>query len=185
MTDDIFAIFPTITLDNDFFLRRISIEEDSLNFFNYINHSKVAEYLSVDDLPNSPETAKVELGYWNHLFDRKSCFYWAIATREDNKIIGTCGFNYWNKSQKRTEVSYDLDHNYWGRGITTKALKAISDFSINDMKVQRIQATVAIDNISSIRVLEKTGFKREGLIEKYGFLKEAARDFYMYAKLAI
>ncbi len=182
MTDDIFSRFPVIKLDDDFFLRRIAVDSDYLDFFDYINKPEVAAYLSADDLPKSSDTARVELGYWNQLFDRKSCIYWAIATRDSNKLIGTCGFNYWNKGRKRTEISYDLNHSYWGKGITTKAVQAIVDFALKNMNVQRVQATVAIDNMPSIKVLEKNGFKREGVMEKYGFLKDEARDFYMYAK---
>lgn len=182
MSDDIFIIFPVMLLDEHYFLRRISVEDDALDFFNFVRKKEVAAYLSADDIPSSPETAKIELGYWNQLFDRKTCVYWAIATRKDNRIIGTCGFNYWNKGQKRTEISYDLNYDYWGKGIATKAVDAITKFALESMRVQRVQATVAIDNIPSIKVLEKNGFKREGLMEKYGFLEERARDFYMYSK---
>ena len=49
------------------------------------------------------------------------------------------------------------------------------------MKLTRIQATVAIDNIPSIKMLEKVGFNQESLLQKYGVLHGVAKDFYMYA----
>lgn len=182
MDEDVFMIFPVIRLDENYFLRRISVDNDAIEFFNFIRKKEVAAYLSEDDIPSSPETARIELGYWNQLFDRKACIYWAIATIKDNIIIGTCGFNYWNKGQRRAEISYDLNYDYWGRGIATKSVAAITNFALSSMKVQRVQATVAVDNTSSIKVLEKNGFKREGFMEKYGFLGGKARDFYMYSK---
>lgn len=179
--DNIFEHFPVIDL-GDIILRQISIDNDYVNFFNYITHPEVTKYLSNDDIPSDLENAKVELSYWSRLFDFHSGFYWAIALKDSNKILGTCGFNHWNRSQWRAEISYDLDYNYWGNGIMTKAIEAITNFGLQTMKVQRIQATVATDNLPSIRVLEKAGFTRESLLCKYGVLQGESRDFYMYVK---
>lgn len=178
--NDVFEFFPVINL-GDIILRKISIEDDYINYFNYITSPKVTKYLSNDDIPDNVEKAKIELEYWGKLFDYRHSFYWAITIKETNKIIGTCGFNYWNKTHNRAEISYDLDYNYWGKGIMTNAIRTISNFCIDVMKAQRIQATVAIDNMPSIRVLEKSGYIKEGLLKKYGVLQQEAKDFYMYA----
>ncbi len=182
LQDKIFEQFPIIALD-EIILRKISTDEDYEDFFNYITTPQVAKYLSSEDLPSDLESAKYELGYWAKLFDYRHSFYWAIILKGSNKIIGTCGFNNWNKGQRRCEISYDLDPQYWGQGIMTKAIAAIADFGFNAMQVQRVQATVALDNIPSIRVLEKVGFTREALLKSYGVLQGEVRDFYMYAKL--
>lgn len=179
--DNIFDNFPVIELDN-IRLRKISPEEDYQKFFQYVNSPMVAKYLSMDDLPKDLEGAKKELYYWSHIFDYRHSFYWAIALKNSNEIIGTCGFNYWNRSQGRAEISYDLDYNHWNKGITTKAIKAITNFGLHTMQVKRIQATVALDNNASMRVLEKAGFSQESILRKYGILQEESRDFYMYAK---
>ena len=147
-----------------------------------MTHPGVSDYLSDDDTPKDLNDAKNELSYWANLFIYRNSFYWAIADNETNQIIGTCGFHNWGKSHKRAEISYDLDYNYWNKGITTKAIKAIIAFGFKVMKIQRLQAVVAIDNIPSIRVLEKTGFVRESVLEKYGILKGVTKDFYMYAQ---
>lgn len=177
---DIFEYFPVIDL-GDIILRKISIENDHLHYFNYITSPQVTKYLSNDDIPENLEKAQIELGYWGKLFDYRHSFYWAITDKKTNKIIGTCGFNYWNKTHNRAEISYDLDYNYWGKGIMTKAIKSISNFCLDTMNVQRIQATVAIDNIPSIKVLEKSGYTKEGILKKYGVLQQEVKDFYMYA----
>jgi [ribosomal protein S5]-alanine N-acetyltransferase len=177
----IFDIFPFIDLKQHI-LRRIDIENDYKDFYNYITHPLVTKYLSQDDVPTNVDSAKYELGYWDKMFDRKVSIYWAIALKADNRIIGTAGFNFWNQTQRRAELSYDLDPNFWNQGITTNAIEALSKFALEDMNVQRIQATVALDNYGSIRVLEKNGFKREGILDKYGYLNGEMVDFYMYSK---
>ena len=57
------------------------------------------------------------------------------------------------------------------------------DFAFEKMYVKRIQATVAVHNLASIRVLEKSGFNLEGLMVNYGVLKGESKDFYMYGKI--
>jgi ribosomal-protein-alanine N-acetyltransferase len=177
---DIFDHFPIITLD-EIILRKISLEQDYADYFNYITSPHVTKYLPNDDIPDSLERAKIELNYWSRLFEYRSSFYWAIAKKDTNQIIGTCGFNYWNKTHKRAEISYDLDYNHWGKGIMTKAVKAISDFAFDSMGVIRIQATVALDNQPSIRVLEKVSYIRECKMSKYGILQGQPKDFYLYS----
>ena len=178
--DNLFDNFPIIQLDQ-IVLRKIIAHDDYQHYFDYMTHPEVAAYLSKEDLPISPENAVVELNYWASLFDRQACFYWAIALQDSNQIIGTCGFNNWSKDQLRGEVSYDLDHNYWGKGFMTQALRAMTNFGLENMKLQRIQATVAIDNVPSIKILEKIGFNRESLLKRYGILNGESKDFYMYA----
>ena len=176
----IFDNFPVIQLDG-IVLRKISLEDDNENFFHYITKPQVTAYLSADDVPTDLDSSRLELGYWARLFEYRNSFYWTIAEEKSNKMIGTCGFNHWNKGQRRTEISYDLNYDYWGKGIMTQAIKAIVDFASNEMKVQRIQGTVELDNMPSIRVLEKAGFTRESILKQYGVLNGQVRDFYMYA----
>lgn len=178
----IFSNFPVIDL-GEIILRNIATDSDYNNYLNYLTAPQVSKYLAEGDIPTNSEAAKIELNYWARLFDVRVGFYWGIALKHSNELIGTCGFNYWNRDHKRAEISYDLNYNFWGKGIMTRSVEAISNFGLKTMEVQRIQATVACDNIPSIRVLEKTGFTRESLLKNFGILQNEPKDFYMYVKL--
>ena len=52
----------------------------------------------------------------------------------------------------------------------TEALEAIIDFAFFQMNILRIEAIVNVDNISSIRLLERLGFQKEGLPKDYNFM---------------
>jgi RimJ/RimL family protein N-acetyltransferase len=71
----------------------------------------------------------------------------------------------------KPEVSYWIDRKHWGKGIATKAL---SEFLL-EVKTRPIYARAAKDNVGSVRVLEKCGFKLVRVLEKCGF-KLAAQD---------
>ena len=174
--------FPEFEFD-DFTLREVQIE-DGEEFFRYLNDPKVSKYVATSDIPTSIESARNEMAYWRNLYYAGASIYWAIADKATNKLIGTGGFNYWNKQYKRIEISYDIAPPYWNRGIATRTVDAITTFGINTLGAQRVQATVVKDNVRSIKVLEKCGYKREGLLCKYTILHGKSKDSYMYAKLS-
>ncbi|GGB42977.1 GNAT family N-acetyltransferase [Fictibacillus barbaricus] len=68
------------------------------------------------------------------------------------------------------EVSYWIGKEYWGQGIATKAL---SEF-LNYIKIRPLFARAAKDNIASIRVLEKCGFRI--ISEDKGFSNARGKD---------
>lgn len=70
------------------------------------------------------------------------------------------------------EIAYHLSSEYWGMGFATEAVKEVTRFGFDELKLHRIQAMVMPDNISSIKVLKKVGFSEEGTLKKYLFGKE-------------
>lgn len=165
----------------DFYLREIIPNLDAENFLKYINHNEVKKFISKDDLPTNLAKAEAELQYWANLFIYRRSFFWAIADKKTEDIIGTVGFNSYSVSNKRAEISYDLDYQYWGKGIMQKSLQLIIDFAFKKLNIKRIQATVAYNNQRSIRLLEKQDFVREGLLAKYAVLDDESVDYYIYA----
>jgi ribosomal-protein-alanine N-acetyltransferase len=178
----IYDKFPVLEVSDKIILRELE-DSDIDNFYHYITDPMVKKYICEEDVPKNLAQAKTELNYWRSLFQNKRSIYWGIAKRKNNELIGTCGFNIWSLSHKRVEISYDLARKDWGQGIMTKSLRAICDFAIVTMKVQRIQATVALDNARSIKLLNELGFQREGILRSYSILDKNSVDFYMYSLL--
>jgi ribosomal-protein-alanine N-acetyltransferase len=179
MYEDVFVKFPVLELD-DLVLREIGIA-DAPAFLDYVIDPQVNKYLSEEDIPKNLAEAERELKYWGDLFQNKRSIYWAIARKKDNKLIGTCGFNAWSRVHSRVEISYDLARSQWNKGIMTKCVRSICDYAFLRLNANRIQATVAQDNIGSIKVLSKLGFKQEGELREYGILHGVKKDFYMYS----
>lgn len=177
--EQLFSQFPVLKNDR-FILREIKLS-DAENFFHYMTNSHVSKFLSAEDLPKDLAGAVSELGYWRSLFITHRSIYWGIEI--DNRLVGTCGYNNWSRVHKKCEISYDLSYQYWGKGIMTEVIAIITEFAFKKMLVNRVQATAAIDNIGSIRVLEKNEFKREGTLAKYGILNNVVKDYYIYSKV--
>ncbi len=81
------------------------------------------------------------------------------------------------------ELGYCLLPNERGKGYCTEAINILLDFSFLSSTVVRIQAHTDTRNAASQRVLEKTGFKKEGTIRKFMFSRGEYRDGYLYGIL--
>ncbi|NYH79297.1 ribosomal-protein-alanine N-acetyltransferase [Actinopolyspora biskrensis] len=79
---------------------------------------------------------------------------------------------------------------YWvssaaaGNGVATAALALAADHCFGPVGLHRLEATVRPENASSVRVLEKAAFRREGLFERYLDVAGAWRDHLVYALTA-
>ena len=62
-------------------------------------------------------------------------------------------------------VGYWLGEEFWGRGIMTEAVTAVTDFCFENFPLRRISAEVFANNPASARVLEKAGFTFEGCLK--------------------
>jgi ribosomal-protein-alanine N-acetyltransferase len=172
--------FPVLDL-GDIILREIT-PADAPAYFTYMNQPGMRPYLTEFTLPSSLEQAIDEVKYWSSLFHLQRSIYWAISLK-NNQLIGTAGFNNISVAHHRGEISYDLDPNYWGRGIMLKAIKNILHFTDYNIKLIRVQATAITDNERSIKVLQRCGFAEEGLLKKYEMVAGEYKDYYLYARV--
>lgn len=100
----------------------------------------------------------------------------------DDKAVGSIGITLLNDVyRKSAEIGYWLGENYWNKGIVTEAVKIIVKEAFERFDIVRINAEIFSDNVSSKRVLEKAGFKFEGVKEKSIYKNGVLKDSLLYA----
>ncbi|WP_341907061.1 GNAT family protein [Fluviicola taffensis] len=101
-----------------------------------------------------------------------------------DKFIGLIGLkNLGVPNYESGEVWYKLHKDFWGNGYATEALTRILEFCFVDLNLHRIEAGCAVENIGSIRVLEKAGMTREGRKRKKLPIRGEWKDNFFYAIL--
>lgn len=80
-------------------------------------------------------------------------------------------------------VGYGLHSDFRGRGLATKALKLITAYGFNKLKLKRITGYCRGYNKASARVLEKAGYKLEGILKKNKFMHGKYVDDMIWAKV--
>jgi len=81
------------------------------------------------------------------------------------------------------ELGYWLARKHWGKGLMTRAVEAITEWGFSRLELTRIFARPYVENVASIRVLEKCGYACEGSLQHVAMRNGVARDFYLYAKV--
>ncbi|KAL8485158.1 hypothetical protein ACS0TY_027453 [Phlomoides rotata] len=85
----------------------------------------------------------------------------------------------------RAELGYVVAYEHWGKGIATQAVKMVANVIFDEWPhLQRLEAFVDVDNEGSQRVLEKSGFVREGVLRKYVIVKGKCRDMMVFSLLS-
>ena len=79
------------------------------------------------------------------------------------------------------ELGYRLGETVWGKGLATAAIKAFLPWGFERFRLTRIFAITFVSNEASIRVLEKCGFEREGLMRKSAIKRGVIHDEYLYS----
>ncbi len=146
----------------------------------HANNPKIAANLR-DQFPH-PYTRRDGLDYLNYV--RAMDVPMSLAMEFEGEAIGGIGFKLGvDIARLSVEMGYWLAEPYWGRGLTTRAVMAASDWAFDSYKVVRIYATTFSHNVASMRVLEKAGFQREGLLRRSAVKNGVVLDQVMYAKV--
>lgn len=104
----------------------------------------------------------------------------AIATRMS--LIGGIGVQVQEDVHRYSaELGYWLGQPFWGRGIATRAVAAMTEFAFASFPIVRVYANVFEGNHASARVLEKAGFVFEGRLRKSVFKDGVLLDQLVYA----
>ena len=106
----------------------------------------------------------------------------AIVDAETNELLGVIGFLIMDHA--RGHFGYWVGKEARGRGVATRALRLLARWAAEEHGLARLQLIVEPENLASIRVAEKAGFRREARLRSYIELRGARRDVYMYALLA-
>jgi [ribosomal protein S5]-alanine N-acetyltransferase len=100
------------------------------------------------------------------LFRSRQLFQWGISTRDDGAVIGTCTLYNLDLAHRRGEIGFALRRSAWGQGLATEAVEVLIGFSFDRLGLHRLEADADPQNESSLRLLERQGFQREGYLRE-------------------
>lgn len=107
----------------------------------------------------------------------------AIETLADRAFIGWCAMFRWNPVYRSLGIGYCLDEPAWGRGYATEAVHAMLAWAFGALDLNRVDAELDTRNAASARVLEKLGFRREGLRREDCIVSGEVSDSWIYGLL--
>lgn len=118
------------------------------------------------------------------MMEMKREFTFGIFTRDEQQLIGHISLYAIKRLPYSSAfIGYAMDEHFTGKGIATEAVKLVLQFAFETLNLHRIEAYIAPENTSSIRVVEKVGFRQEGLLRELLYINGKWFDHHMYALL--
>jgi [ribosomal protein S5]-alanine N-acetyltransferase len=107
-----------------------------------------------------------------------------FAVISDNQLAGSIGIvTKEDIYRKNVEIGYFLAEEYWGKGIMTKAVKAVTAYAFSTFDIVRVYAESFGDNPGSRRTLEKAGFICEAVLKNSIIKNGVVKDSCIYSVL--
>lgn len=154
--------------------------DDASSLARYANNRKIWSNLR-DAFPH-PYTQEDAALYIARSLQKVPRTGFAIAT--ETETIGSIGLMPGQDVHRFTaELGYWLGEPFWGMGIMTEAVKALSEYALYELGFRRIFAEPYATNLASARVLEKSGFLREGILRANVVKEGRTLDQFLYAKI--
>lgn len=159
------------------------LNKDAQEFFNLMEKNK--DYL-IKFMPRIAETDsinKTRIVIENFLlqFAKNNGFKTGIFY--DGTLVGICGFKYIDWNNKNTEVMNWIDSDYSGKGICTKCLGKLTEIAFDEYKLKKVKYNVSSENIASIKIAKKNGYKLEGRCISEELLKSGFTDILLFSKI--
>ena len=98
-------------------------------------------------------------------------------------IVATVGFHTLSSAFGTAEITYDVAPGHWGKGIATASCRAATLWAFETKAWYRVQATTVLPNVRSQHVLERCGFKREGLVRNFRLVRGTPTDYWLYSAI--
>lgn len=142
--------------------------------------------LTAYEPPADLDAAKAELiQYAIRPFEQRTGIRWGIALRGSSDLIGTLGYHQWlREGGDHARVGYDLLPEHRRRGIMTEAMEAILAYGFEEMHLHRVEALIDPANVASIRLVERLGFRRDGVLRENTYFRARFIDDAVYSLLA-
>jgi ribosomal-protein-alanine N-acetyltransferase len=138
----------------------------------------IKAHKNLDDTKNTIRLLQEE-------FRAKRGIRFAIIEKTSMNLIGDCGFWRIDERRLRAEGGGKINPLFARQGLMTEALLHLARYSFAKLGMHAVEGNVAVDNVAPQKLLEKIGFRREGMRREFTYCayEERFKDSYLYSLL--
>ncbi|MDX3773034.1 GNAT family protein [Chromatiaceae bacterium AAb-1] len=112
--------------------------------------------------------------------DTDNWLSFGIADIHTGEKLGNIGLKIIDQQHKIAETGFMLKQAAQGRGIAAEALMLLTEYAFTTLQLTKLVAICSVDNVGSIRLLEKSGFSRERFLPQNTRINNLPVDDYLY-----
>ncbi len=175
--DAVFNSFPVLHT------RRLTLREilqsDAEEIFRMRANDRVNQFIARPTM-EEVTSAQALVERTRQAYTDRNAIGWAGLLRDQNRIIGTCGFHVIDWENHRAEIGGEMTTAYWGKHLALEAVAAIIHFGLYTMNLHSIEAKVLPGNRGAIALLEQLGFQKEAHYRHRIFFENNYLDMAVY-----
>jgi ribosomal-protein-alanine N-acetyltransferase len=133
-------------------------------------------------LPGAPQSFDIKAMVRGLLRQADDGWGFPFAIEVDGEIAGQLNVaNVLYGSVSNAVIGYWVSPEVAGRGVAPTAVALVTDYLFNQIGLHRVEIAIRPENLASLRVVQKLGFRFEGLKERYIHINGDWRDHYVFA----
>jgi len=113
-------------------------------------------------------------------FESRQQFEFVIVSAE-GAFLGGCGLNQIDQANRRANLGYWVRSSAAGQGVATAAVRLLVGWALANTDLERMEVLVATGNVASLRVAEKAGAVREGVLRSRLLLHGRPHDAVVFS----
>lgn len=119
-----------------------------------------------------PERAAVRelLSTWRRRERKGTGLRWAIARKEDDRLVGTCGLHDIDRRAGCAEIGCEVSREYWGKRVMQEVAPVIGRHAFETLGLKRLDAYVAPGNRASLHLLGALGFRCRRVVGRHAII---------------
>lgn len=167
-----------MTIVNNIFLRKVRLK-DARILVHWLNDKRNTRYMSplVRCHRHTLRSVRKEIKNVDPFYERLFMVY----VKGQEEPIGHAGIDDIFFEDKRGEIFFLIGgRENWGKGYGREIVNALLRYGFKRLHLNSLSATAAVDNIASIKILKKGGFKKMGIRREYNYINDRFVDEIMY-----
>lgn len=173
----------TKTLETSRLILRQFLPEDAEPMFrNWASDATVTEFLTWPP-HKSVALTQMLINDWISKYGEPTYYNWGIEEKECGEVIGNISVVHFNEKLESADIGYCLGKAWWGQGIMPEALRAVIDYLLGEVELNRVSAYHDSNNPKSGRVMAKAGMKLEGVMRAAAVNNQGICDKVCYSIL--
>ena len=108
----------------------------------------------------------------------------AIVDEDNGEFLGMAALVRVDRDAREAEAGYIVAPSARGRGIAVRALRLLTEWSLQELGLARVELRIEVENQPSIRVAERADYVREGVLRSVHFKQGQRADIAVYSRLA-
>ena len=133
--------------------------------------------------PLTDESAKTWVGRYVAGWQDGSKAGFAIETQDEREFLGFAALVRYDEEGREGEIGYIVAPAARGRGVAGRAVRLLTDWCLHVVCLERVELRIDVSNVASLRVAERLGYVRDGVLRSSHFKQGIRVDLAVYSRL--